>query len=183
MNSQDASVCVEHSAAPGSDGAVVRGWGVESIYWCGYLVLWQAGPLNQPAMAQLRRALHAHPHTSGEEASAKPNLINKCSSPVPQLSEMKMILCGSEQSDGDSTGRSRERQKEREKETEWRPKGGTSSKARHLKGKVSLLESKEITRWYILIRTMCLATLPLPDQRAEHLCAGDSLTLIIKNLN
>ncbi len=119
MDSQDASVCAESSAAPGSDGVVVRGWGVESIYWCGYLVLWQAGPLNQPAMARLRQALHAHPHTSGEEASAKPNLINKCSSPVPQLSEMKMILRGSEQSDGDSTGRNRERQKEREKETEW----------------------------------------------------------------
>lgn len=68
-------------------------------------------------MAGLREALHTHPRTSGEEASAKPNLINKCSSPVPQLSEMKMILCGSEQSDGDSTGRNRERQKGREKET------------------------------------------------------------------
>lgn len=69
-------------------------------------------------MAGLRQALHAHPHTSGEEASAKPNLINKCSSPVPQLSEMKMILCGSEQSDGDGTGWNRERQKDRGKETE-----------------------------------------------------------------
>lgn len=29
---------------------------------------------------------------------------------------------------------------------------------------------------------MCLATLPLPDQRAKHLYAGDTLTLIIKKL-
>lgn len=47
---------------------------------------------------------------------------------VPQLSEMKMILCGSEQSDGDSMGRSRERQKKREKKTRVRPESGTSSK-------------------------------------------------------
>lgn len=58
------------------------------------------------------------PALLGRRVSAKPNLINKCSSPVPQLSEMKMILCGSEQSDGDSTGRNREGQKAREKETE-----------------------------------------------------------------
>lgn len=77
-------------------------------------------------MAQLRQALHAHPRTSGEEASAKPNLITKCSSPVPQLSEMKMILCASEQSDGDSTGRTGEGQKERGEET-GRPGGGRSS--------------------------------------------------------
>lgn len=92
-------------------------------------------------MAGLRQALHARPRTSGEEASAKPNLINKCSSPVPQLSEMKMILCGSEQSDGDSTGRKREGQKKREREREGdgvRPEGGTSSKARLLKGKAPL---------------------------------------------
>lgn len=109
----------ESGAAPGCDGAVVRGRGVESIYWCGYLVLWQAGPLNQPAMAGLGQALHAHARTSGEEASAKPNLINKCSSPVPQLSEMKMIFCGSERSDGDSTGRTGEGQRDRARETEW----------------------------------------------------------------
>lgn len=64
-------------------------------------------------MAGLRQALHAHAHTSGEEASAKPNLINKCSSPVPQLSEMKMILCGSEQSDGGSTGRNGKKKTEK----------------------------------------------------------------------
>lgn len=87
---------------------------------------------------RLRQALHAHPRTSGEEASAKPNLINKCSSPVPQLSEMKMILCGSEQSDGDSAGGSGIRQKEGEKGDRVRPEGGTSSKAQFLKGKVSL---------------------------------------------
>lgn len=80
-------------------------------------------------MAGLRRALHAHPCTSGEEASAKPNLINKCSSPVPQLSEMKMILRGSEQSDGDSEGRNREGHKEREEKTTVRAEGGTCSKA------------------------------------------------------
>ena len=59
---------------------VVGRWrGAESIYWCGYLVLWQAGSLNQPATTGLGRALHAHPRTSVEEVSAKPNLINKCS--------------------------------------------------------------------------------------------------------
>lgn len=56
-------------------------------------------------------------HTSGE-ASDKPNLINKCSSPVPQLSEIKMILC---RSDGDSAGRN----------------SGTPSKTQLLKAKVS----------------------------------------------
>lgn len=59
-----------------------------------------------------------------------------------------------------------------------RPEGGTSSKARFLKGKVS-----HFLRQYMVIRTMCLATLPLPDQRAKHLYAGDSLPLIIKKLN
>ena len=33
----------------------------------------------------------------------QPNLINKCSSPVPQQSQMKMLLCRTEQSDKDST--------------------------------------------------------------------------------
>lgn len=60
-------VCVfaERGTAPGSDVAVARGWGVESICWCSYLVLWQAGPLNQPELAGLRRALHARPCISG----------------------------------------------------------------------------------------------------------------------
>lgn len=43
---------------------LVRGWGGHSIYWCGYLVLWQAGPLNQ------RSGKH-YTHTPGEEASAR----------------------------------------------------------------------------------------------------------------
>lgn len=33
----------------------------------------------------------------------RPNLINKCSSPVPRQSQMKMLLCGSQQNDKDST--------------------------------------------------------------------------------
>lgn len=47
------------------------------------------------------------PSLLGEEMAvlAKPNLINQCSSPVPQLSGMKMILCGSEQSGEDSRER------------------------------------------------------------------------------
>lgn len=38
----------------------------------------------------------------------QPNLINKCSSPVPQQSQMKMLLCGTEQSDKDSRAELRE---------------------------------------------------------------------------
>lgn len=56
-----------------------------------------------------RPALHLHipgtsPHFRIRDHSViQPNLINKCSSPVPQQSQMKMLLCGTEQSDKDST--------------------------------------------------------------------------------
>lgn len=56
-----------------------------------------------------RAALHLHipgtsPHFRIRDHSViQPNLINKCSSPVPQQSQMKMLLCGTEQSDKDST--------------------------------------------------------------------------------
>lgn len=55
-----------------------------------------------------RAALHLHipgtsPHFRIRDHSViQPNLINKCSSPVPQQSQMKMLLCGTEQSDKDS---------------------------------------------------------------------------------
>lgn len=57
-------------------------------------------------------ALHLHipgtsPHFRIRDHSViQPNLINKCSSPVPQQSQMKMLLCGTEQSDKDSTASS-----------------------------------------------------------------------------
>lgn len=56
-----------------------------------------------------RLALHLHipgtsPHFRIRDHSViQPNLINKCSSPVPQQSQMKMLLCGTEQSDKDRT--------------------------------------------------------------------------------
>lgn len=124
----------------------------------------------------------------GRRRQPQPNLINKRSSPVPQLSEMKMILRGSERSDGGSTGRNGEGHEERERERRRR-------RRRELKVEVALrlgvLKAKPLstgergdnTPVYILIRTTCPATLSLPDQRAEHLYAGDSLTLIIKNLD
>ncbi|KAL8212719.1 UNVERIFIED_CONTAM: hypothetical protein K2H54_056769 [Gekko kuhli] len=55
-----------------------------------------------------RPALRLHiPGTSlhfriQDHSVIQPNLINKCSSPVPQQSQMKMLLCGTEQSDKDS---------------------------------------------------------------------------------
>lgn len=72
-------------------------------------------------------------------------------------------------------------------EKDWRrdrmrPEGGaTSSEAS--KGKyIPLLDSKAIPLWLIL-RNTCPPTLTLPDQRTKHLHVGDSLALIIKNLN
>lgn len=59
-------------------------------------------------------ALHSHipgtsPHFRIRDHSViQPNLINKCSSPVPQQSQMKMLLCGTEQSDKDSPAELRE---------------------------------------------------------------------------
>lgn len=48
------------------------------------------------------------PHFRIQDHSViQPNLINKCSSPVPQQSQMKMLLCGTEQSDKDSTEKGR----------------------------------------------------------------------------
>lgn len=58
--------------------------------------------------------LHLHipgtsPHFRIRDHSViQPNLINKCSSPVPQQSPMKMLLCGTEQSDKDSRAGLRE---------------------------------------------------------------------------
>lgn len=81
-----------------------------------YLLMWLSCPVTGRITQSARRWLGSGRHYThipillGEEASAKPNLINKCSSPVPQLSEMKMILCGSEQSDGDSTREEGERE-------------------------------------------------------------------------
>lgn len=43
-----------------------------------------------------------------DHSGIQPNLINKCSSPVPQQSQMKMLLCGTEQSDKDSRAELRE---------------------------------------------------------------------------
>lgn len=57
-----------------------------------------------------RPALHLHiPGTSphfriGDHSVSQPNLINKCSSPVPRQSPMKMLLCGAEQSDKEHGG-------------------------------------------------------------------------------
>lgn len=57
-----------------------------------------------------RPALHLHiPGTSphfrlGERSVSQPNLINKCGSPVPWQSQMKMLLCGAEQSDKERGG-------------------------------------------------------------------------------
>lgn len=61
-----------------------------------------------------RAALRLHipgtsPHFRIRDHSViQPNLINKCSSPVPQQSQMKMLLCGTEQSDKDSPAQLRE---------------------------------------------------------------------------
>lgn len=58
-----------------------------------------------------RPALHLHipgtsPHFRIRDHSViQPNLINKCSSPVPQQSQMKMLLRGTEQSDKDRTAK------------------------------------------------------------------------------
>lgn len=57
-----------------------------------------------------RQALHLHiPGTSphfriGDHSVSQPNLINKCGSPVPRQSQMKMLLCGAEQSDKEHGG-------------------------------------------------------------------------------
>lgn len=64
MNSQHASVCCSPSDALGCDCAG-GGWGVQSIYWCGYLVLWQAESINHHAVARLRRAFQVQPLSSG----------------------------------------------------------------------------------------------------------------------
>lgn len=60
-----------------------------------------------------RPALYMHipgtsPHFRIQDHSvSQPNLINKCSSPVPQQSQMRMLLCGTEQSDKDRTEKRR----------------------------------------------------------------------------
>lgn len=165
-------MCVKRTSVPTSGGTLVRGRGVESIYWCGYLVLWQAESLNQPPTAGFRQALHAHPRTWGEEASAEPDLINKCSSPVPQLSEMMMILFGSEQSDGDSTGRNTERQKETERDLKVEP----PVRCHFLKAKcLSAAKQGDNMLMYSNKMPRASPTLPLADQRAKHLiCWGKS---------
>lgn len=129
----------ESGAAPGSDVAVVRGWGVERVFTDVVILSCdrQDHSISQRWLGSGERYTHI-PVLLGRRRQPKPNLINKCSSPVPQLSEMKMILRGSEQSDRDSTGRNREGHKEREKETRVRAEGGTCSEARLLKGKASL---------------------------------------------
>lgn len=86
-----------------------------------------------------------------------------------------MILCGSEQSDGDSTGRSRERKGNLKVEPPLR--------LSFLKAKcLSTGKPGDNTLIYFNKNRVPRNT-PSPDQRAEHLYAGDGLTLIIKNVN
>lgn len=74
--------------------------------------------------------------------------------------------------------------KREKRRQEREPKVELALRLGFLKAKpLSTGERGDNTPVYILIRTMCPATLSLPDQRAEHLYARDSLTLIIKNLD
>lgn len=50
--------------------ALAGGGTLESIYWCGYLVLWQAGSLNQGWLGWGKHYTH-RPRTPREEASAR----------------------------------------------------------------------------------------------------------------
>lgn len=73
-------------------------------------------------------------------------------------------------------------EKQRERERKGKPEGGTSSKARRLKGKVSLHWKKPGDNALIYFNKNRVPPQhsPSPDQRAQHLYAGDGLTLIIK---
>lgn len=90
-----------HDALPfdcGDDGEVYRVFTDPVILFCDR----QNQSIRRPAWR-----LHipgTSPHFRIRDHSViQPNLINKCSSPVPRQSQMKMLLCGTEQSDKDST--------------------------------------------------------------------------------
>lgn len=103
------------------------------------------------------------------------NLINKCRSPVPQLSEIMMILRVCEQSDADSAGQT-ETHMVRPEEREL---------PHFLKGlclALSTVEQRDKMLIYFNKNHVPRNSL-FPDQRANHLHAADSHTLIIKKQN
>lgn len=131
-------VCVEGSAAPGSDVAVVRGWGEERVFTD---VVILSCDRQDHSISRRWAGLSSATRTSlyfrgegGGVSRAKSDQLTPFS-PVPRLSEMKMILCVSEQSDGDSGGgggEQRRTQRERKRRLEVEPA------LRRLKGKASL---------------------------------------------
>lgn len=141
-------VCVEGSAAPGSDVAVVRGWGEERVFTDVVILSCDRQDHSiSRRWAGLSSATRTSLYFRGEGGGVSPAKSDQLTpfSPVPRLSEMKMILCGSEQSDGDSSssgeggwGGEVDGQKRTQRERKRRLEVEPAPRLRRLKGKASL---------------------------------------------